>query len=207
MGKSSASFKRGPARFRTQPRVLVLCEDSKSALNYLVDATRHFRSFAEVSVAHCGRTDPIGIVEEAISKKKDFDTVYCVIDRDEHDSFNAALNRAYAQPEIKIICSYPCYEFWLYLHFKYSRAGVRSVGGQSAGARMTTALREQEGFGTYHKGSNASVFYQLLNQLPTARANAARVLAEAIADIEMNPSTRMHLLIDAIEELGKLKPL
>ena len=205
MGKSAASFKRGPARFKTQPRVLVLCEDAKSALNYLVDAARHFRAFAEIKVAHCGRTDPIGIVEEA-AKQKDFDTVFCVVDRDEHESFDAAFALASGHPKIKFICSYPCYEFWLYLHTRYSRAGMRSVGGQSAGARMASALREQPGFENYDKGAAVSVFDQLLDRLPAARVNAARALAEALADGEMNPSTRLHLLIDAIEELGKLKP-
>ncbi|XHS79330.1 RloB family protein [Burkholderiaceae bacterium UC74_6] len=207
MSKSSASFRRAPARFKPQPRVLALCEDSKSALNYLVDASRHFRANAEVRIAHCGRTDPIGIVEMAVRQRKNFDTVFCVIDRDEHDSFDAALQRASAFPNIVVICSYPCYEFWLYLHVRYSRAGVTSVGAQSAGARMAATLRELGPFAGYQKGASESVFAQLLDRLPTARANAARVLAEALDDGEMNPSTKMHLLIDAIEDLGKLKPV
>ena len=109
MAKPAASFKRGVARFKPQPRVLVLCEDAKSALNYLVDAARHFRSYAVVKVAHCGKTDPIGIVEEAIRVRNSFDKIFCVIDRDSHESFEAALNRSHQfSKNVSIVRSYPC---------------------------------------------------------------------------------------------------
>ena len=205
MTKSAASFKRGKSRFKPQPRVLIICEDIKSARNYLQDAVRHFRAYAEVSVTHCGRTDPRGIVEEAIKRKKDFDKVYCVIDRDSHESFQQALERAEQDAKVEVIPSYPCYEFWLFLHFKYSRASVMPAGDVSAGARMITILREQEGFSKYQKGGTASVFDFLLDRLDAAKANAGQALAEARRDENMNPSTRMHILIDAIEELGKVK--
>jgi RloB-like protein len=96
VGKSSDSFGRAAAKFKPQPRVLVLCEDSKSALNYLVEASRHFRSHTIVKVAHGGRTDPLGIVEEAIwsLKREKFEKIYCVIDRDAHETFDAAGNQS-----------------------------------------------------------------------------------------------------------------
>ena len=72
---------------------------------------------------------------------------------------------------------------------------------------MVAALRDQAGFEHYDKGASVSIFARLLKQLPLARVNAARALVEAIDDDEMNPSTRMHLLIDVFEELGKLKPV
>ena len=203
MAKSSESFRRSGARFKPQPRVLVLCEDSKSALNYLHDAARHFRSHAVVKVAHCGRTDPIGIVEEAIGSRHNFEVTFCVIDRDSHESFDQALLRAQEfGGSIKVVPSYPCYEFWLLLHFRFTRSPITAVGAQSSGARMSAVLRSEEGMDDYDKGSSKSVFDDLLDRLPVARINAARVLVAALAEQELNPSTEFHVLIDVLEKLG-----
>ncbi len=203
MAKSSESFRRRGARFKPQPRVLVLCEDSKSALRYLQDAARHFRSHAVVKVAHCGRTDPIGIVEEAISSVHNFEVTYCVIDRDSHESFDQALLRARGfDGSIKVVPSYPCYEFWLLLHFRFTRAPIAAVGAQSSGARMVAVLRSEEGMDDYEKGSTKSIFDHLLDLLPVAKDNAARVLVAALVEQEMNPSTELHALIEVFERLG-----
>lgn len=203
MAKSSESFRRRGARFKPQPRVLVLCEDSKSALNYLQDAARHFRSHAVVKVAHCGRTDPIGIVEEAIGSRHNFEVIYCVIDRDSHESFDQALLRARAFGEsIKVVPSYPCYEFWLLLHFRFTRAPITAVGTQSSGARMMAVLRSEAGMDDYEKGSSRSIFDHLLDLLPLARDNAARALVATLVEQEMNPSTELHELIAVLERLG-----
>lgn len=207
MAKSSESFKRSGARFKPQPRVLVLCEDSKSALSYLQDAARHFRSHAVVKVGHCGRTDPIGIIEEAIRSRHNFEFTFCVIDRDSHESFDQALVRAQEfSGHIKVVPSYPCYEYWLLLHFRFSRAPIAAVGGQSSGARMVAVLRAEEGMAEYEKGSSASIFEHLLDRLPHARDNAPRALVAALAEQEMNPSTELHVLIEELERLGSPTP-
>ena len=77
MARSPDSFARSKSRFKAQPRVLILCEDSKSCLQYLQNAAHHFRADAEVKIAHCGKTNPDGIVAEAIKQKHLFDHVYC----------------------------------------------------------------------------------------------------------------------------------
>jgi hypothetical protein len=208
MAKSSSAFVRRAARFRPQPRVLVLCEDSKSSLQYLSDASRHFRSYALVEFAHCGRTDPIGIVEEGIRRSRHFESVFCVIDEDAHESFQAALGMAGdAGGAVTIIASYPCYEYWLLLHFRFSRAPVRGVGIQSAGARIVAELRREEGMHRYDKGASDGLFERLLSRLPAAQVNAERALVAAHAEGAMNPSTTMHLLLCRLKELGQLEKL
>lgn len=205
MTKPPSRFARGGAKFKPQPKVLVLCEDSKSCLGYLKEGAHHFRSFADVDIAHCGKTDPLGIVNEAKRRSREYERVYCVIDRDTHDSFDDALDVAKkATKPILVIASHPCYEFWLFLHFKYSRSPMRAVGKASAGDRMLKALRKA-GLADYDKGSSADLFQRLLDRLPQARANAAKALAAAIDEEEMNPSTAMHELIDVLEALGQLQ--
>lgn len=181
----------------------MLCEDTKSALNYLQDAARRFRSHAVVKIAHCGRTDPIGIVEEAIASRRNFDMTFCVIDRDSHESFdNALLRAAEFGDSITVLPSYPCYEYWLLLHYRFTRAPVASVGAQSAGTRMAAALRAEDGMAAYEKGSSNSIFDRLLDRLPIATVNAVRALDAATAEQEMNPSTKLHLLILEFQRLG-----
>lgn len=206
MARSADSFRRGNAKYKTQPRTLIVCEDSKSCLDYLSQAARHFRSFADVEVSFCGKTDPIGIVNEAASKRSKFDRVYCAIDRDSHHGFEEALRIATAK-DVEIIASYPCYEFWLLLHFDFARSPYASAGGRSAAEKLVADLQRLPGMAKYAKGETRDLFATLLTRLPTARTHASRALDEAIEVNEMNPSTRIHVLLDHLEHLGKPEPV
>jgi len=59
----------------------------------------------------------------------------------------------------------------------------------------------------YAKGEAEGLFEALLDRLPSARKRAEQVLAEANAEDDMNPSTRMHELIALFESLSKPLPL
>src|SRR4051812_3924114 len=120
MASTINKFQRISRGFAPQPTVLVICEDSKSGKKYLEDATRHFRVNVSVEVSHCGHTDPLGIVADAVSRQRGFDKVFCVIDRDTHVNFPEAIAMANAHSKVTIIASYPCFEFWYLLHFGYT---------------------------------------------------------------------------------------
>ena len=77
-----------------------------------------------------------------------------------------------------------------------------SVGAQSAETRMAAALRAEDGMAAYEKGSSNSIFDRLLDRLPIATVNAVRALDAATAEQEMNPSTKLHLLILEFQRLG-----
>jgi len=94
MARDSNSLKRQKPKFKPQPTVLVICEDSKSGRRYLEDASLHFRVTVLVEITHCGKTDPLNIVKEAISRQGKFDHVFCAIDRDTHETFDEAVNLA-----------------------------------------------------------------------------------------------------------------
>lgn len=206
MAKTASSFARSKSSFKTQPPVLVLCEDSKSSRRYLEDANAYFRSFASVEVSHCGKTDPIGIVREAIAAcTKKYEHAYCVIDRDTHPSFDDAVQLANQNSEkISLVVSYPCYEFWLLLHFgktrkPYARAGKYSAGDLLIKDLTTAHLMMSE----YEKGGSIGLFEGLLDRLPSAMKWSEQILAEAEQDGEMNPSTSLHRLIEKLRDLGK----
>jgi hypothetical protein len=207
MARAPSRFDRKEPRFKQQARVLVLCEDSKSSRLYLQDAAIHFKSYAQVEIAHCGKNDPKGIVAEAVKRQKLFDHVYCAIDRDSDPKFDAALNQADAHAKVTVIASYPCYEYWLLLHFRKMRKSYIGNGKNSSGELLVKDLCKEDGMGDYDKGASKSLFDDLFTRLPKARQRAAEVLAEAHIDGGMNPSTRLHELIDLFEKLGKPQPI
>lgn len=207
MARDANAFRRSSPRFLPQPTVLVLCEDSKSSKNYIENAAYFFRSNTKVDVAHCGVTHPSGIVEEAIRRKAKFDRIYCVVDRDEHKCFDRAVQLAKAQNKIFLIKSFPCFEFWLLLHYGYCRKPFSRSGAYSAGDNVSRELRKKDGMKGYDKGSGVDYFNMLLGErFDLARQVSPKVMADAVGSGENNPSTDFHILIDDLERLGRLQP-
>lgn len=196
MARSAASFNRAKPRFKPQPTVLVICEDSKSGKWYLEDASAYFRVKVQVEICHCGKTDPVSIVNEAVARKGKFDRVFCAIDRDTHANFEKALAAAKSHPKIDVVVSYPCFEFWLLLHFGYSRK-------PHSPESLMKDLRAYTEFADYDKSKELNIFHSLERRFPEARRLAPKVLTEAIDSGEMNPSTRLHELLAYFEELSQ----
>lgn len=203
MTRDASSFGRNSPYLRQQPLVLVICEDEKSSKDYLTDAKVHYRATAMVDVANVGHSDPRGIVRKAIQKSTKFDQVFCVIDRDTHPTFNEAVALARENPKVVLITSYPCFEYWLYLHFKYTRRTFRRSGVHSPADQMIGHLKKCEGMKNYDKGQVKSLFKTLLPRLPNAFVHAARSVNDAAKDGESDPSTQLHLVLEKFAELGK----
>lgn len=203
MARNAASFKRDRARFKEQPQLLVICEDSKSSKTYLQDAVAHFRASAKVEVSHCGHTDPAGIVRNAIKRSKSFDEVICLLDRDEHDDRNLEKANwlAAAHSKIRLLVSYPCFEFWLLLHFGFTRSPFATA------QKVVKALRDKPGMEQYDKGSVFGLFRTLLPKLQDACQHAEKTLAHATEDNEPNPSTPIHRLVARLDNLGQPTPI
>lgn len=204
MSRVAKSFARPAAKFRPQPTVLVICEDRVSSHNYLLRAAQHFRASAIVEVNHCGKTDPKGITEAAIKRKRDYDKVYCVIDRDSHVNFHDAIALAAGtKGKVQLVISNPCFEYWLILHFSYTRKGYRSSGNQSAGEKALKELLSIKEMSAYEKGKTKSLFDALLPYLETAEKHASAGLKDAEDCGEFNPTTQIHLLLQDFRRLAE----
>lgn len=200
MARAAQSFRRGGPKYKPTPTVLVVCEDSKSSKLYLEEATVHFRIRVQVEVAHCGNTDPKGIVNYAIQRRNKFDLIFCVIDRDTHESFDEALRTAREENNVRLIVSYPCFEFWYLLHFGHTTKPYVRKGKHSAGDSLNLDLKKCEGMADYDK-SMADTFSRLLPRFEAARGISPKVLQSAIDNKEMNPSTEVHILMDHFESM------
>ncbi len=195
---------------RTKPRresydrVLIVCEGSKTEPNYFEDIRNEYRlSFVNVEVKGTG-TSPRTVVRKAkeLCKKsrrqKDaYDSVYCVFDRDEHVDFDQACNDA-IRAGLKLARSWPCFEFWLLLHYGQWRRSFSRSGTRSPADQCIQELRKR--FPEYEKGKE-KIFSKLKHQLEEAKTNAASGLRDAKQTGECNPSTEIHLLVEYLQSL------
>lgn len=208
MARDTLSFARKKPRFQQMPTVLVVCEDSKSNKKYIEDAAEYFRAKVDVLVEHCGKTDPLNIVNHAINESGKYDIVFCVIDRDTHKNFDQAIYTARSNKKIKIIDSHPCFEYWYLLHFNDNTKPYTTSGNKSPADNLIKDLKKIKEFDSYDKGAKLNTFQKLLGQpFENAKINALRTLNKAIEIGDPNPSTRVHELMEFIIKLKDPKPI
>ena len=123
-------------------RILIVCKGSKTEPNYFNEIKQFYRLHtANVEVQHSSLgTCPLQVVKSAEElflkgnsgkgiQKLAFEKVYAVFDRDEHEEYFNARNKAKALnsklkndlgKKVKFIAitSVPCFELWLLLHFE-----------------------------------------------------------------------------------------
>lgn len=193
----------GPKR-ELYDRVLIVCEGSRTEPLYFGEiASRYRLNSANIKVIGSG-ADPRTVVREA-RKERDrerrrgekYDRVYCVFDRDEHATFQEACNEARASG-LQLARSWPCFEFWLRLHFGFSRQPYARSGGRSPAQNCVNEVCDL--LPGYAKATHG-VFIELEDRLEDAKAYAVRALADAEATNEFNPSTEVHALVDYLQSL------
>ena len=193
----------GPSR-EPYDRVLIVCEGECTEPLYFQDLTARYRlSTANIIVMGSG-ADPRTVVQTAkrlrnreSRRGETYDRVYCVFDRNEHATFDAACDEARAN-NICLARSWPCFEFWLRLHFGFSRQPYTRAGGKTAAQHCVDDLRGW--LPGYEKGTSG-LFREIEDHLASAISNATRALTDAEATGEFNPSTEVHDLVDYLRAL------
>jgi hypothetical protein len=196
--RSPARFGRREAVRDPRPLILIVCEGECTEPYYL-DGLRRDLGLSNVRVAgkECG-SDPAGVVQYALDRhsKNKFEHIFCVVDRDEHASFDAAIAKVRTAAEagipIEIIPSYPSFEFWYILHFEFSRAPIVRSGKTSPGANAVRLLKKH--INGYEK-AQLDLWTQLKENLLKAIKNSRQARIEASQDDELNPSTDVDKLV------------
>lgn len=196
------------------PRFLIVCEGMKTEPYYFEEFCRvHQLRTPRVRIApgEAGSSPDCVVAyaenlfdEDAKLGPDRYDQVFCVIDRDKHPTFKPAIQRivdlnAEGKPFVAIP-SYPCFEYWLLLHFTYTRQSFHASGKRSICANVIRELRKQPGFSGYAKAQK-NTYSQLKGLTETAIKHAQQAEKEAEQTGENNPSTRVH---HVVEELLKL---
>ena len=214
---SKSSLKRGKQLREEYELIAIVCEGTKTEPFYYDDVKKVERlPSANIFVTgDCG-SDPLSVVrhgihlyEKSVAEKNPstlYDIVFCVIDRDAHQTFNAALdcalqyNRKKNKAIILPIKSYPSFEIWYLFHFLYTRQVFVKTPTKSAGQRCKEALNIEwkKVFKEDYEKSHSDIYKKLKskNLVVDGIKNATLALADAKKTNEMNPSTEAHLLLE-----------
>lgn len=187
-------------------RVLIVCEDGKSAPNYFESLKKHLNlSAASIHIAGSGgRTQPIQVVARAIelrnrangsaSGTEPFDQAWCVIDGDYGDKINNARASANAN-QIRLAITTMCFEYWILLHFVDSDTATMDCDD------LVSSLRHPH-LPDYQKGN--CDFQEIVKRVDDACARAERHRQPGIDRGELpenqNPCSEVYLLIKAIRD-------
>lgn len=199
------------------PKFLIVCEDTVSGYHYLIQAVNHYKlATANFCIVGLGQ-DPLKLVLEAerryesekASIRPDFDFVFCVFDRDTHNTYNSALLKIKSlnktmgitdhDKEVFIaIDSDPCFEVWLMLHYVYTTKVYAPSNNKSAANNVVSDLKGH--IKDYDKSAK-TVFNTTHKKLNDAFANASKLQTYCANHGVSTPCTKMNFLMKFISTL------
>lgn len=213
--RSNASFERRPGQRQPRQRLLIVCEGEETEPIYFEALRRELKlTLVEVQVEAPGSA-PITIVDHALVRREaqareakrtarkglfgqpPFDEVWCVFDRDGHESFSRAIDKA-RNNGLQLAISVPAFEYWYLLHFKETTQPFLDA------AELIQALRDKDCLPHYEK--NLNVCGVLFASTATAIERADRLLTDhpdAGKDFP-NPSTLVYKLVQKLKEMSRL---
>ena len=176
------------------PTFLIVCEGKETEPNY-------FKKFPVKTrpkiIGDAGQTTKIVNLALKLNKNKEFDRIWCVLDRDPSpdetpENFNKALQIA-KKEGISVAYSHECFEVWYLLHFDFH--GI-PISRKDYNKKLTKLLDID-----YAK-NNEDMYEILKDKQPQAIENATKLLATYDPPVPAsdNPATTVHLLV---EELNK----
>ncbi|MFB0767031.1 RloB family protein [Aeromonas salmonicida] len=199
-------FIRSKPKRASYDKVLIVCEDTKSAKYYLENFVADIGlSSANVKVVSGNGSAPINVVKTAIDSAEPigediYDQIYCVIDRDHHESFDRAVDmlsrhsiKKSTKSKFFLIVSYPAFEIWILYHKRYTSA---SFGFSD------DVIREikRHYLPNYDKASRG-IYEMTRLDIETAISNAKLSIVRADNDGDKSPSTNMHDLIKQLRAI------
>lgn len=197
-------------------RVLIVCEGEKTEPNYLNELRSYFKlQTANVTVrpSKLG-TEPMQIVQFAQQlfeqgdgrqglAKREFDRIYAVFDRDDHQTYHEALaycskhtmtfkNNEGQRVPLIAVASVPCFELWLLLHYEDV---LEALHRNDVYARLKRCLAD------YEKG-NSGYWPRLLPLLAEAQRRSQAMAQRHSPEDGQQPCTAIGGLV---AYLGQLK--
>ncbi len=208
--RKAVSLQRQKAKRSAYDRILIVSEGQKTEPNYFMELRDAF-GLNPHNIIIIGRgTDPLSVVKFALKEyrnNKDYNRLYCVFDKDQHTTYQAALDkikstRLASGDTIHAITSVPCFEFWLLLHFIYTVQPFHATGKKSICDQVIVKLKHKNRLPDYQKG-DANLFEQIKDKLEKAKERAKRVRQHNQATGTDNPSTQVDELVEYLQKLKK----
>jgi len=220
--RSKKENERKSASRKPYDRVLIVCEGEKTEPIYFEEARLEWEiDSANIEIDGSGGSSPISVVKHAetlfqseLCTGNGYDKVFCVFDRDTHETFDEAITKVETinkglikqklcnsnTPIFKSIYSIPSFEYWLLIHYTPSTKPYRSTQRKSVGDQVIDDLKIY--LPDYRK-TQRGLFKILLEQdmLDVALANSDRIFQSAIRNDNMNPCCNIHELIRYLRDI------
>jgi len=204
-------FRKSRLSLKFSKRGLILCE-GETEENYfkgLITQERYRRKFSSIDVKIFKPKDhsPLGLVnesklkiKEAKREKNPYDFVWVIFDRDGHAKIPEAFEIARtSKPEIKIIYTKPCFEYYVLLHFEKTTKPFYKCDD------VISYINEKYKI-DYKKASN--LFDLLLTQKETGTSNSNWVVNQFADEIEggkkiyeLSAFSNVHELVEYLYSL------
>jgi hypothetical protein len=207
--RQARALQRKKGKRPTYDRVLIVCEGEKTEPNYFDE----IRVLLRIPTAHVQvlpsalGTQPRQVVdyaEQVFREQKEFDVVYAVFDRDEHQTYHDALAQASRlngtlknDEKVRVpfhaVPSVPCFELWLLIHF---------VEVNAFADRHEVIERLRGHIADYEKGKRGT-FAVTQERLAVAADRARRLRALFDPHDDQDPYTSVD---EVVAKLHSLKP-
>jgi hypothetical protein len=183
---------------------LIVCE-GETELEYLTALCNRLglRPTEVILAENTEGSAPISVVTCAERRAKEwggYDHIFCVFDRDSHESFERArsrirqlASRRSAALPIREIVSVPCFEIWVLLHFEQSDAQFAEC------SEVISRIRDRH-MPDYVK-AKIRVANALVDRLDVALASAAWLELRA-EENNWNPYTAVHQLVAHLRDVA-----
>lgn len=204
--KRKKATRNNPAR-EPQPRILIVCEDSKSSAFYLEELAKDLGLNAvTVEGKRCGSA-PSSVLafaqeqyENSVKDRNQYDRVYCVFDRDQHPCFDVTVQSISQKNKFFSITTTPCFEFWLLLHYPIKVKPYSATQDKSSCDCANDDLKSH--WADYGK-SKRGVYAFTKDNLQVAVTNAKQLASENLKTGSINPQTNMHELIEYLQSIKR----
>lgn len=203
-GKWRGRERKSPRQTKDRNRIplfLIVCEGQKTEPQYFEGFVKSGKKPRVGIILHEETGEPLTLVRvakvakaEAQQKAKrendpflKFDQVWCVFDIDEHPGIPDAMTMA-NDNGIDLAISSPCFELWLYLHFKDSPGGMHRHKLQKLMEKVVPDYDKHIDYAVYETGYPDAV----------KRASKLADQAKLVGDPIYNPSTGVYRLTELI---------
>ncbi len=200
------SFRRKPGRKPPRSITLIVCEGETERVYFNAARIHYGLNTAEVLIAdNTAGSAPISVVHCAEAKSKErggYDTIYCVFDRDGHESFWRArerirvlAGRAKNPLPVYEAISIPCFEFWVLLHFEQTAAPFPHCDD------VIRRVRNPNYMPAYKK-ADAAIARRLMDRIERAMENSVW-LERTAEDSDQNPFTTVQRVLRHFAQLAQ----
>ena len=148
-------------------------------------------------------------IENAINRNSPYDHVFCVFDMDVETGLKNACQEILdtcndmENKKDVLALSYPCFEYWVLLHFEYKRpVFTKKSPCVDCTDKLKKRIKNEKNLPNYKKNYNG--FGMFMDKLEIAIKNSKKSCREASNDITGNPtSTEVYKVLECLKELKK----